>query len=57
MYRFLFYLLLLILIAVSAIQFTLPTKESTQQDFNDPNYVDFESGVRRLRDGTVEVSS
>ena len=57
MYRFLFYSLLLILIVVSAIQFTLPTRESTHQDFKDPNYVDFESGVRRLRDGTIEVAS
>ena len=57
MYRYLFFALLLILIVVSAIQFTLPTRESTQQDFKDPNYVDFESGVRRLRDGTIEVAS
>ena len=57
MYRYLFFALLLILIVVSAIQFTLPSRESTFQDFNNPNYVEFESGIRRLRDGTVEVAS
>ena len=57
MKRFLFYTLLLILIVVSATQFTLPSRQSTNQDFDDPNYVEFKSGVRRLRDGTVEVSS
>ena len=57
MYRYLFFALLLILIVVSTIQFTLPSRESTFQDFNNPNYVEFESGIRRLRDGTVEVAS
>ena len=57
MKRTLFFVLLLIVIVVSATQFTLPSRQSTQQDFNDPNYVEFKSGVRRLRDGTVEVSS
>ena len=57
MKRFLFYTLLLILIVVSATQFTLPSRQSTNQDFDDPNYEEFKPGVRRLRDGTVEVSS
>ena len=57
MKRTLFLVLLLMVIVVSATQFTLPSRESTQQDFNDPNYVEFKSGVDRLRDGTIEVSS
>ena len=57
MKKFLFFTLLLILIVVSATQFTLSSRQSSHQDFNDPSYVDFESGVERLRDGTIEVSS
>ena len=57
MKRTLFFVLLLIVIVVSVTQFTLPSRQSTQQDFNDLNYEEFKSGVRRLRDGSVEVSS
>ena len=57
MKRFFFYTLLFILIVVLVNQFTLPSRHSTHKDFNDPNYLDFESGVQRLRDGTIEVSS
>jgi hypothetical protein len=57
MYRSLACVLLLILIVVAAIQITLPSRESTYQVFNDSKHVEFESGVRRLRDGTVEVAS
>ena len=57
MYRSLAYVLLLILIVVAVIQITLPSRESTYQVFNDSKHVEFESGVRRLRDGTVEVAS
>lgn len=57
MYRSLACVLLLILIVVAAIQITLPSRESTYQVFNDSKPVEFESGVRRLRDGTVEVAS
>ena len=45
------------MIVVSVTQFSLPSRQSTQQDFNDPKYVEFKPGVRRLRDGTIEVSS
>ena len=54
---FLLYTLFLILIVVIAFQFKLPNKQSTYQDFNDPSYKEFKTGVRRLRDGTLEVSS
>jgi hypothetical protein len=57
MYRSLACVLILILIVVAAIQITLPSRESTYQVFNDSKHVEFESGVRRLRDGTVEVAS
>ena len=57
MYRSLAYVLLLILIVVAVIQITLPSRDSTYQVFNDSKHVEFESGVRRLRDGTVEVAS
>jgi hypothetical protein len=57
MYRFLAYAVLLILFVFAAIQISLPSRESTYQFFNDSNHVEFESGVRRLRDGTVEVAS
>ena len=57
MKRFFFYTLLLTLIVVSANQFTLPSRHSTHKDFNDPNYLYFESGVHRLSDGTIAVSS
>ena len=57
MKRFFFYTLLLTLIVVSANQFTLPSRQSTHKDFNDPNYLYFESGVHRLSDGTIAVSS
>ena len=57
MKRTLFFVLLLIVIVVSVTQFTLPSRQSTQQDFNDLNYEEFKPGVRRLRDGSVEVSS
>jgi len=57
MKRFFFYTLLFILIVVLVNQFTLPSRHSTNKDFIDPNYLDFESGVQRLRDGTIEVSS
>ena len=57
MKRFFFHTLLLILIVVSVNQFTLPSRQSTQDDFNNTNYLEFESGVQRLRDGTIEVSS
>ena len=57
MYRSLAYVLLLILIVVAAIQITLPSRDNAYQVFNDSKHVEFESGVRRLRDGTVEVAS
>ena len=57
MYRFLAYAVLLILFVFAAIQISLPSRESTYQVFNDSKHVEFESGVRRLRDGTVEVAS
>ena len=57
MYRFLAYAVLLILFVFAAIQISLPSRESTYQFFKDSNHVEFESGVRRLRDGTVEVAS
>ena len=57
MYRSLAYVLLLILIVVAVIQITLPSRDNAYQFFNDSKHVEFESGVRRLRDGTVEVAS
>ena len=57
MYRSLAYVLVLILIVVAVIQFKLPSRDSAYQVFNDSKHVEFESGVRRLRDGTVEVAS
>ena len=57
MYRSLAYVLLLILIVVAVIQITLPSRDNAYQVFNDSKHVEFESGVRRLRDGTVEVAS
>ena len=57
MYRFLAYAVLLILFVFAAIQISLPSRDSTNQVFNDSSHVEFESGVRRLRDGTVEVAS
>ncbi len=57
MYRFLAYAVLLILFVFAATQISLPSRESTYQFFNDSKHVEFESGVRRLRDGTVEVAS
>ena len=57
MYRFLAYAVLLILFIFAAMQISLPSRDSTRQVFNDFNHVEFESGVRRLRDGTVEVAS
>ena len=57
MYRFLAYAVLLILFVFAAIQISLPSRDSTNQVFNDSGHVEFESGVRRLRDGTVEVAS
>ena len=57
MYRSLSLILLILLIVFAAIQITLPSRDSTHQVFNDSKNVEFESGVRRLRDGTVEVAS
>ena len=57
MYRSLSLILLILLIVFAAIQITLPSRDSTHQAFNDSKNVEFESGVRRLRDGTVEVAS
>ena len=56
MTKFFSYIVLLLMIVLAATQFALPSRESTRQDFDDPNYVDLESGVRRLRDGTIEVA-
>ena len=57
MYRSLSFILLILLIVFAAIQITLPSRDSAHQVFNDSKNVEFESGVRRLRDGTVEVAS
>ena len=57
MYRFLAYAVLLILFVFAAIQISLPSRDNAYQVFNDSKHVEFESGVRRLRDGTVEVAS
>ena len=57
MYRSLSLILLILLIVFAAIQITLPSRDSRHQVFNDSKNVEFESGVRRLRDGTVEVAS
>ena len=57
MYKFSLFSLLLILVVSTVFQFTLPSRENTRRDLKDPDHVDFESGVRRLRDGKVEVAS
>ena len=54
---FLFFTLLLLITFVLVIQFKLPSRQNSLQDFNYPNFVNFKPGVQRLRDGTVEVSS
>ena len=55
-YRF-FFIFLLIVILVSVYQFSLPSREASKQAFNNSEYIGFESGIRNLQDGTVEVSS
>ena len=56
MYR-IFFISLLIVILISVYQFSLPNREVSKQVFNNSEYIGFESGIRNLQDGTVEVSS
>ena len=57
MKRSLFFTLLLLLTFALVIQFKLPSRQNSLQDFNYPNLLKFKPGVQRLRDGTIEVSS
>ena len=52
-----FFISLLIVILISVYQFSLPNREVSKQVFNNSEYIGFESGIRNLQDGTVEVSS
>ncbi|SVD08122.1 uncharacterized protein METZ01_LOCUS360976 [marine metagenome] len=53
----LFFSLLLLITFALVIQFKLPSRQNSLQDFNYPNLLKFKPGVQRLRDGTIEVSS